>query len=82
LGYTVNCVHPAHLEPVLRHAQLHDAPWLTRFRGMRGNASRRSHAELDQSTELDSGDPEELGRHVDVRRRVLRNGLESSSSHR
>ena len=29
--------------------------------GVRANASRRSHAELDESTELDDGDPEDLG---------------------
>ena len=33
----------------------------TRIRGLRANASRRSHAELDESTDLDAGDPEELG---------------------
>ena len=30
---------------------------------MRANASHRSHAELDAATELDMGDPVELGRH-------------------
>jgi homocysteine S-methyltransferase len=32
-----------------------------RLRGLRANASRRSHAELDAATELDAGDPRELG---------------------
>lgn len=36
-------------------------PWLSRIGGIRANASRRSHAELDEATELDSGDPVELG---------------------
>jgi S-methylmethionine-dependent homocysteine/selenocysteine methylase len=38
-----------------------DAAWLTRLRGLRANSSRRSHAELDNATELDPGNPEELG---------------------
>jgi len=32
-----------------------------RIRGIRANASRLSHAELDEATELDAGNPEELG---------------------
>ena len=32
-----------------------------RLRGLRANASRKSHAELDNSTALDAGDPVELG---------------------
>jgi S-methylmethionine-dependent homocysteine/selenocysteine methylase len=35
--------------------------WRERIRGLRANASKRSHAELDASTELDIGDPDELG---------------------
>ena len=33
---------------------------MRRIRGIRANASRKSHAELDESTELDAGDPREL----------------------
>lgn len=55
--YMVNCVHPTHLEPALVDA----GPWRERLHGLRANASRRSHAELDESTDLDDGDPEELG---------------------
>jgi homocysteine S-methyltransferase len=36
--------------------------WTKRIAGIRANASRCSHAELDAMTELDSGDPDELGR--------------------
>ena len=32
-----------------------------RIRGLRANASRKSHAELDEAETLDSGDPVELG---------------------
>jgi S-methylmethionine-dependent homocysteine/selenocysteine methylase len=61
-GFMVNCAHPSHLEPTLRDAAEGDAPWLTRFRGLRANASEKTHAELDDSTELDRGDPAALGR--------------------
>jgi homocysteine S-methyltransferase len=55
--YMINCAHPDHFS-----AALQDDPALTgRLRGLRANASRMSHAELDNSTELDAGNPEELG---------------------
>jgi homocysteine S-methyltransferase len=54
----INCAHPSHFE-----ADLADGgAWLERIGGIRANASRRSHEELDADPELDSGDPEELGR--------------------
>jgi S-methylmethionine-dependent homocysteine/selenocysteine methylase len=55
--YMINCAHPTHFERVLDR----DAAWLTRLRGLRANSSRHSHAELDNATELDTGNPEELG---------------------
>jgi len=55
--YMVNCAHPTHFEDALRA----DAPWIGRLRGLRANASTKSHAELDESTELDEGNPMELG---------------------
>ncbi len=54
--FMVNCAHPSHFAGVLTP----DAPWLDRIRGIRANASRMSHAELDEATELDDGDPVEL----------------------
>jgi S-methylmethionine-dependent homocysteine/selenocysteine methylase len=55
--FMLNCAHPSHFAHVL------DAlgERRTRLRGLRANASRRSHAELDAATELDAGDPQELG---------------------
>jgi homocysteine S-methyltransferase len=53
----VNCAHPSHLAGDLAGG----GAWLGRVGGFRPNASRRSHAELDQATELDAGDPVELG---------------------
>ncbi|SON53687.1 homocysteine methyltransferase [Hartmannibacter diazotrophicus] len=55
--YMINCAHPTHFQDVLAS----DAPWLERIRGIRANASRMSHAELDNSETLDEGDPRELG---------------------
>jgi len=54
--YMINCAHPDHFADVLI-----DEPWLRRIRGLRCNASRKSHAELDESEHLDCGDPLELG---------------------
>ncbi len=54
--YMVNCAHPAHFSERL----IPGAAWVGRLRGLRANASTRSHAELDACTELDSGDPAEL----------------------
>ncbi|QIG42905.1 homocysteine S-methyltransferase [Nocardioides anomalus] len=55
--YLVNCAHPSHVAPALEG----DGPW-HRVAGLRPNASRASHAELDQAEELDDGDPEQLSR--------------------
>ncbi len=55
--YMITCAHPTHFDHVLSKAQ----PWVERIRGLRANASRRSHAELNESAELDVGDPVELG---------------------
>jgi S-methylmethionine-dependent homocysteine/selenocysteine methylase len=51
----VNCAHPAHFADVL----IADGPW-HRIRAVRANASRMSHEELDNATELDRGDEAEL----------------------
>lgn len=65
--YMINCAHPSHFAHVL----LPGSAWLTRIRGVRANASRLSHAELDEATELDEGDPEELARDYRALRGVL-----------
>lgn len=54
--YMLNCAHPDHFGHVLE-----EADWVGRVGGLRANASRLSHAELDESVELDDGDPIELG---------------------
>jgi S-methylmethionine-dependent homocysteine/selenocysteine methylase len=53
--YMVNCAHPTHFEAVL------DERAANRIRGLRANASTKSHAELDEAEELDEGDPADLG---------------------
>ena len=55
--YMINCAHSLHLDGTLAEAGL----WRDRVYGVRANASTRSHAELDAMTELDAGDPAELG---------------------
>lgn len=55
--YMINCAHPTHFIGQLAAGEA----WVRRIRGIRANASRCSHAELDQATELDAGDPEEFG---------------------
>jgi homocysteine S-methyltransferase len=54
----VNCAHPSHFAAELEAG----GEWVRRIAGIRANASRRSHAELDEADGLDSGDPDELGR--------------------
>ena len=56
LYYMINCAHPDHFSTVLDRS----AGWLERIGGLRANASRLSHAELDAAETLDAGDPEEL----------------------
>ena len=64
LYYMVNCAHPTHIEPVLYRAKDQGEAWLPRFRGLRANASTKSHEELDESTELDRGSPQTLAIEV------------------
>jgi homocysteine S-methyltransferase len=55
--YMINCAHPTHFESVLEGGE----GWAHRIRGLRANASTKSHAELDEAEELDEGDPDDLG---------------------
>jgi S-methylmethionine-dependent homocysteine/selenocysteine methylase len=54
--YMINCAHPTHITPALGAG----GEWRERIRGLRANASTRSHAELDESPDLDAGNPEAL----------------------
>jgi S-methylmethionine-dependent homocysteine/selenocysteine methylase len=65
--YMINCAHPTHFDDLFaEHESWHD-----RILGLRANASTKSHGELDEATELDEGDPADLGR----RYAALRAGL-------
>jgi homocysteine S-methyltransferase len=65
--FMVNCAHPTHFADALEY----DGAWRQRLVGLRANASSKSHAELDESTELDEGDPQDLGaRHAALRDRL------------
>ena len=56
--FLINCAHPTHFEDALKAGEA----WTERIHGVRANASTKSHAELDESETLDSGDPSDLGR--------------------
>ena len=65
--YMINCAHPSHFAAALDDG----AAWTSRLGGVRANASTKSHAELNDATELDRGDPvalaaahRALARHV------------------
>src|SRR5215831_1000289 len=67
--FMINCAHPTHFAHVLEEGE----PWVERLGGLRANASRKSHAELDESDALDDGDPEELGgQYAELRSRLPR----------
>lgn len=56
--YMINCAHPTHFE----HIVAEGGTWLERVRGLRANASQRSHVELNEAPDLDMGNPVELGK--------------------
>ncbi|MDH4100222.1 MAG: homocysteine S-methyltransferase family protein [Nitrospirota bacterium] len=65
--YMINCAHPTHFEKVLT-----GGVWTERIHGIRANASRMSHAELNEASELDAGNPVELGIQYAALKRVLK----------
>ncbi|HJQ50863.1 MAG TPA: homocysteine S-methyltransferase family protein [Gaiellaceae bacterium] len=61
--FVINCAHPTHFADALPEGDSR-----RRLRGLRANASRLSHAELDEAEELDSGNPDDLAqRYVALR---------------
>lgn len=67
--YGINCAHPDHIAPALAGG----GAWTGRIRAVRANASRMSHAELDEAEELDDGDPVELAADYVALRGLLPN---------
>jgi S-methylmethionine-dependent homocysteine/selenocysteine methylase len=64
--YMINCAHPTHFEQTLEPGE----SWTRRIRGVRANASRKSHAELNESPELDAGNPAQFGvEHAQLKKR-------------
>jgi len=55
--FMLNCAHTTHFDDALKNGE----EWVTRIRGIRANASSKSHEELDNSEVLDDGNPEEFG---------------------
>jgi hypothetical protein len=76
--FMVNCAHPTHFDGVLAG----DEPWVKRVRGLRPNASTKSHAELDEAEELDEGDPADLGARLGALRRRLPDLTVGGEAHR
>jgi homocysteine S-methyltransferase len=65
--YMINCAHPTHFMQALRSGE----SWLKRVRGVKANASEKSHQELDESETLDAGDPIDLGMRYNMLRRTF-----------
>ena len=57
--FMINCAHPDHFSDTLNNGS-----WINRLRGIVANASRCSHAELDDAKALDAGNPIELGEQL------------------
>jgi S-methylmethionine-dependent homocysteine/selenocysteine methylase len=55
--YMINCAHPTHFDQPLAGS----SAWAARIRGIRANASKQSHQELNEAPDLDDGNPVELG---------------------
>lgn len=55
--YMINCAHPTHFSHLFKTQDR----WLHRIKGLRGNASCLSHAELNESETLDEGNPTQFG---------------------
>lgn len=67
--FMINCAHPTHFDQVVAEP----GDWRERIHGLRANASKMSHEELDEAEELDSGDPADLGARYDALRTDLPN---------
>ncbi len=67
--FMINCAHPTHFADALGSG----GPWVRHIRGVRANASKMTHAELDEAVELDTGDPEELADDYRRLRQLLPN---------
>jgi S-methylmethionine-dependent homocysteine/selenocysteine methylase len=67
--YMINCAHPDHFVHILNP----NSTWTKRIKGLRANASTKSHAELDESETLDVGDKKQLARKYQELKSLLPN---------
>jgi len=65
--YMINCAHPLHFKALFKSTE----QWHRRIRGIRANASCKSHAELDNSNKLDEGNKQELAAEMQVLRNLI-----------
>lgn len=56
--FMINCAHPDHFSKILDP----NSKWTKRIKGIRANASTKSHAELDESKTLDVGNKKQLAK--------------------
>ena len=72
----INCAHPTHFAARARGG----GDWVERLGGIRANASKMSHAELDEAEELDEGDPASSPTDYRALRPKLPNAATSSAA--
>ena len=67
--YMVNCSHATHFAHIFDDQE--GKEYIKRIRGLKPNGSKKSHKELNNSSTLDTGDPEEFGRLlVEIRQKA------------
>lgn len=74
LFFGVNCTHPRHMASAIEiesSGEKEGGEWRNRIGIVRGNASLKSHEELENSAELDEGDPVEFAKEMVALREVL-----------
>ena len=67
--FMINCAHPEHFKDVLNPNE----SWTKRIKGLRANASKKSHSELDESETIYIGNKEELANDYSNLRNYLPN---------
>mmetsp|Transcript_45354 Transcript_45354/g.38203 ORF Transcript_45354/g.38203 Transcript_45354/m.38203 type:complete len:194 (+) Transcript_45354:349-930(+) len=70
IHYQINCAHPSHFYDALSEM---DKEIALRLKAILANASKKSHSELDNCTELDKGDKQELAEWYLKLKKVLPN---------
>lgn len=71
LCYIFNCVNPKYILKFFEENK--NKKWIGRIKGVKQNASEKSHEELDKLLELDSGDPEKLAFNCNEIKKICKN---------